>query len=117
MKTSKAYYERFKKEFLRWQQLLGLTQYRIDFFHEDLDGNYAEINANELTKAVRISLNTKISSDNAKADTGPESHARHEAIHLLLHRLMWLGQCRYIESTDLNEEWEAIVVRLEKVLE
>jgi len=27
-----------------------------------------------------------------------------------------LGASRYIETTDLNEEWEAIVVRLEKVL-
>ena len=91
-------------------------QYRIDFFHEKLNHNYAEISAHEMEKAVRISLTTEISKDSAKVDDGPEKHAKHEAIHLLLHRLRWLGDCRYIESTDLNEEWEAIVVRLEKVL-
>ena len=116
MKTSKAYFEKFIAEFLRWRDLFGLTQYRVDFFHEKLDGNYAEISASEMEKAVRISLTTEISKDSAKVDDGPEKHAKHEAIHLLLHRLRWLGDCRYIESTDLNEEWEAIVVRLEKVL-
>ena len=91
-------------------------QYRIDFFHEKLDRNYAEISAHELEKAVRISLNTEISKGSAEVDEGPEAHAKHEAIHLLLNRLMWLGGCRYIETTDLNEECEAVVVRLEKVL-
>jgi len=116
MKTSKAYFEKFKAEFLRWQKELGLTQYRIDFFHEKLDRNYAEISPHELEKAVRVSLNTEISKDSARVDDGPEKHAKHEAIHLLLNRLVWLGGCRYIEGADLNEEWEAIVVRLEKVL-
>ena len=117
MKTSKAYFEKFKAEFLKWQKELGLTQYRIDFFHEKMDKNhYAEILVYELEKAVRISLNTEISKDSTKVDDGPENHAKHEAIHLLLNRLRWLGSCRYIESNDLDEEGEAIVVRLEKVL-
>ena len=116
MKTSKKYFEKFKAEFLKWQKELGLMQYRIDFFHEKLDHSYAEIRVQELEKAVRISLNTEISKDSAGVAGGPEEHARHEAMHLLLHRLRWLGGCRYIESTDLDEEWEAIVVRLEKVL-
>lgn len=29
MKTSKAYFERFKTEFLRWRDRLGLTQYNL----------------------------------------------------------------------------------------
>jgi hypothetical protein len=33
-----------------------------------------------------------------------------------LSRLEFLGSCRYIEGSDLKEEAEAIVVRLEKVL-
>ena len=116
MKTSRAYFEKFKTEFLHWQKELGLMQYRIDFFHEKLDRNYSEIYVRELEKAARVSLSTEINKDSAKIDKGPEIHAKHEAIHLLLHRLMFLGGCRYIETTDLNEEWESIVVRLDKVL-
>lgn len=117
MKTSKAYFGRFKKEFLRWQQLLGLTQYRIDFFHEKLDNLFAGMTVWEKDKIARVSLATEISKDSTNIDPGPEEHAKHEAIHLLIHRLSWLGGCRYIKDDELAEEAEAIVVRLEKVLE
>lgn len=116
MKTSKAYFKRFKKEFLRWRDALGLTQYRIDFFHEKLDCLYAGITVWEKDKTARVSLNTEFSKESFKIDEGPEAHARHEAIHLLIHRLSWLGGCRYITDDDLWEECEAVVVRLEKVL-
>ena len=120
MKTSKAYFNRFKKEFLRWQRLLGLTQYRIDFFHESLrqaDGTtyYAQAEIFESDKFVKVTLTTQIK--DSSIDTGPESHARHEAIHLLIHRLTWLAESRFnLTSGDIDEEAEAIVVRLEKVL-
>jgi len=115
MKISKAYFERFKTEFLRWQKELGLTQYSIAFFHEKLD-EYARIIINEKGKTANVFLNTELNGRTLEADEGPESHAKHEAIHLLLDRLIWLGESRYIERSDLEEEWEAIVVRLEKVL-
>ena len=116
MKTSKAYFERFKAEFLRWRDLLGLKQYRLDFFHEKLDCQYAGMIIWEKEKAARVTLNTEIRKDSAKVDEGPEAHAKHEVIHLLIHRLSWLGGCRYITDDDLAEECEAITVRLEKVL-
>jgi len=118
MKTSKKYFERFKTAFLFWQKELGLTQYRVIFYHQLLkyeeETYFAQLVVGEKNKLAQVSLTTNIK--DPKNDDGPESHAKHEAIHLLLHRLRWLGGCRYIESTDLDEEWEAIVVRLEKVL-
>ncbi|HUS74301.1 MAG TPA: hypothetical protein VMY06_14670 [Sedimentisphaerales bacterium] len=116
MKTSKAYFEKFKAEFLKWQKELGLTQYRIDFFHENLEDSFAQVTVNELGKVACVKLCTKLSKDDVKCDRGPESNARHEVLHLLTNRLRWLGSCRYIETADLDEEWEAVVVRLEKVL-
>lgn len=115
MKTSKAYFERFKKEFLRWVDLLGLTQYRIIFTQEKLYDLYAQMIIEEKGKLAKVSLSTVINVPSF--DTGPESHARHEVIHLLIHRLSWLGGCRYITDDDLGEECEAVVTRLEKVLE
>jgi hypothetical protein len=116
MKTSKAYFERFKKEFLFWQQKLGLTQYRESFKHKKLDREFAKLYTQQLDKIFVAYLNTDIAKDLDPPDDGPEAHARHEVLHLLLSRLVWLGSCRYIEQTDLDEEAEAIVVRLEKVL-
>lgn len=114
MKTSKAYFNRFKKAFLYWQEKLGLTQYRIIFFHEKMDCEYAGMTVWEKEKLARVSLTTVIK--DPSVDDGPEAHAKHEAFHLLIHRLSWLGGCRYITDDELEEECEAVVVRLEKVL-
>jgi len=114
MKTSEKYFERFKEAFLYWQEKLGLTQYEIFFHHHCEDGFYAEIKVDEKGKAADVFLAAKIK--NPKADAGPKSHAKHEALHLLLHRLGWLGECRYIDPDQLFDETEGIVRRLEKVL-
>ena len=120
MKVSKAYFKRFKDEFVRLQRLLGLTQYRIDFFHESLrsdDGStaYAKAQIYEQDKFAKIFLTTEII--DSSIDEGPESHARHEVFHLLIHRLSWLAESRFaVNQSDIDEEAESIVVRLEKVI-
>ena len=116
-KISKVYFNRFKKAFVYWQGRLGLTQYRVSFTHEFDPENYAEITVRQLEKSVTVLLTTELTGLSADSQENPEDHAKHEAIHLLLSRLEFLGCCRYIEGTDLKEEAEAIVVRLEKVLD
>jgi len=116
MKISKAYFNRFKKAFLYWQNKLGLTQYRIDFFRRKLEEHYAQMIVYEKEKMAQVILTTEIIKTSSEVDEGPEAHAKHEAIHLLIHRLSWLGGCRYITDDDLGDECDAIVVRLEKVL-
>ena len=113
MKTSKAYYEKFKAEFVKWQKELGLTQYRVVFYHKPLSEHYATMEITETGKHVSVILCTNIKEP--ENDPGPEIHARHEVAHLLIHRLSWLGGSRYITDDDLAEECEAVVVRLEKV--
>lgn len=115
MKTTKKYFEQFKAEFLRLQKELGLMQYRVVFYHKKMPDDYASIDVDEKGKLASISLTTIIKEPNN--DPGPESHARHEAIHLLIHRLRWLGGSRYITYDEMSEEVEAVVVRLEKVLD
>ena len=119
MKTSKAYFERFKAEFLRWRDKLGLTQYRIVFYHKLLKTRentyFAQLDVSEKDKLVSVFLTTNIV--DPKNDEGPESHARHEVIHLLIHKLTWLGECRFVSEDELYDEAESVVVRLEKVLE
>lgn len=114
MKVSRAYFKEFKKEFIAWQMKLGLTQYEIAFHSGTTKENVAQIAINEMGKLADVYLAKSMSRSNL--EQGPESHARHEAIHLLLHRIKWLGASRYIEDDDLQEEWEALVRRLEKVL-
>jgi len=116
MRTSKAYFNKFKKAFLHWQQKLGLTQYNVKFFHEKLDGSYAELKVGEQEKVACVYLTTELTGRDVTSDEGPEAHAKHEAIHLLLHRIGWLGEQRFTGSDEIHDEAEAVTVRLEKVL-
>ena len=112
MKTTVADFKLFKTSFLDWQVRLGLTQYEAYFEHVQLDGKYAEIDINQIGKVVTARLSKEI----GDVLSYPASDAKHEAVHLLLSRLSWLGQARYIENQDLEEEEEAIVMRLMHVL-
>lgn len=110
-KTSKAYFNRFKASFLEWQERLGLTQYATYFHLEELPNAFAQIHIQQLDMIATVTLSKTHPDDEVAEDLG-----RHEAVHLLIHRLKWLGEDRYIASSDLMEECEAIVMRLEKVL-
>ena len=118
MKIPKTHFERFKKEFNKWVTIFGLTQYRLVFRFEKDTTAYAWIDIDEEGKFATIGFTDEILDSNKDdyRNNPPETHAKHEAIHLLTHRLRWLGGCRYINSDELKEEFEALATRLEKVL-
>jgi len=115
-KISKAYFKKFCASFKDWQAKFGLTQYDVSFFHEFLEEHIAVIQIDETNKIANVTLTTELEGKDVVCDSGPQDHAKHETIHLLLNRLRWLGESRYIERSDLDEEWEALVRRLGKVL-
>ncbi len=115
-KTSKAEFNRFKKEFLRWAELLGLQGYKIYFYHEPLEDEYAEIKISEQGKVADVSLSSKLSDNEKRMWPGPEVDGRHEAIHLLLNRLTFLGNSRFVGCSEICHEEEKVVRILEKVL-
>jgi hypothetical protein len=116
MKTTKQQFEAFKASFLSWQARLGLTQYTAYFFHQPLDGNYATIEVDEMGKVCSVSMTTSIQDAQLSALFNPETHAAHECMHLVSHRLVWLGRQRCICDSDIDEEWEALTRRLQHVL-
>ncbi len=115
-KPNRAYFKRFKDSFLQWQTKFGLTEYRVYFLQEHLDGAYAQLRTNIEGKLAHVVLSTEWDEKCTLLDDGPEEHAKHEVIHLLLARLVWLADHRYIGSGDADEEDEAIVGRLARVL-
>lgn len=117
MKTTKKEFETFKKEFMRWIKKLELGEYRIDFFLDSLDDCFSEITINHMGRAAQVSLSDNISGRDRKAGHSIKSHAKHEAIHLLIGRLGWLGEDRYITKGDIYEEQEKVVRKLENVLD
>ncbi len=115
-RTSKAEFKRFKKEFLFWMEKLSLKGYHPYFFHEPLDGSYATITVNEPGKACNVSYTSELTGLDKEQSNGPEWSARHEAIHLLLSKIRFLGEERFTASDEIKNEDERIVRILEKVL-
>ncbi len=117
LKISREYFETFKESFLYWQKELGLMQYQIQFEQQILNHQYARISVREDVKFALVICNAKHTSQQAAdADDGPEDNAKHEACHLLIARLEWLGNLRYIREEEIYDEDEAVVIRLARVL-
>lgn len=115
-KTTKAEFNRFKKEFKSWVEEFGLKGYRVEFSHEILNGSYAETKVDEQGKVAKVSYGLELTKIDQEFTEGPESDAKHEAIHLLLHRIGFLGEQRWTASDEIRDEAEKLVTILEKVL-
>lgn len=116
MKVSKADFNTFKREFLRWAEILNLKQYRYDFVFKPLDDNYAEIIISEESGVATVYFASELDGQDKDMCRGPEKVAKHEVIHLLLNRLYWLGLQRFVGSSESQHEWEKLVRILEKAL-
>lgn len=115
MKTSKVDFNKFRKSFLRWADRLKCG-YHCYFLHEPLEDVFANIVVSESGKTATVRYNSKIDKVDYSVRPSPEETGRHEAIHLFLHRMHWLGEQRYMGSDEIDHEWERLVRVLEKVL-
>ena len=121
MKATKADFKLFKDTARLWQEKLGLKQYLIHFnLVNDLGKNddgypiFAIVDVSEMGKSATLTMLSEFDKQ-YKSGFDPEEFARHEILHLLTQRLYWLGIQRYLNPTDLKEEWEAVTVRLENL--
>ncbi len=119
IKVTPEQFKLFRDTFRKWQRRCGVDHYRIDFDERKLDGDYAEINPSEYGKCARVTLCNELPSDDQCVIDAfdPARHARHEAIHLMLNRLVWLAQGRFVTNEAILEEWEQLVRRIEKLLD
>ncbi len=114
MKTTRNDFEKFKAEFLRWQRLLGLTDWRICFEHSSTTDAYAEIFANSEGRIATVVFGSTCEGD-AKIGYCPVNTGRHEALELLLARLKSLALARNVTRADVEEEVHAVIRRLENL--
>ena len=106
----------FQKEFKKWQYRFGLTGYKVYFKHEPIDDGFADISINQSEMVVTVRLNRELP-DKDKPHQDVRRSAKHEALHLLLHRLEYLGRCRYIGSEEIYEAVEELVFKLEELID
>lgn len=115
VKTTELDFKEFQQCFHGYQLKFGLTGYNIYFFHKEKKDAYADIVIDQSGKVVRVTFST-IWRDREVNYENINECALHECIHLLLSRLSWLGTCRFIDDSEINEEEEELVVKLSKLL-
>lgn len=113
--TTKRQFQEFKKEFIRMQHKLGMTEWRVCFYHDKTDRAIATITLNHDGLRADIVFSDTLPEEDYNG-LDPKEHARHEALHLLTSPLFYVGECRFVRPDDLHEQWEKLVRRLEKVV-
>lgn len=115
-RTTRAQFEAFKRHFRAWQKRLGLFDWKVYFEHEPLDASFAEIKIHNSQHIALVTMTSRLDADDW-GDFRPRTSARHEALHLLLGDLAAEGRHRFVRPDDLVRTEEAVICRLEKVLE
>lgn len=116
MKITTKQFDEFKKCFLKYYEKFGLQEYRILFQHKQLSSSVAEIVVYEAGKVATVYLTVELPEETSYYFISPEIHAKHEAIHLLIMKLSYLAECRYVQPEEVDTESEALVRRLEKLI-
>jgi len=107
-------FELFKSEFKKWQVKFGLTGYKAYFKHEPIDGAFANIEVNQERMIATVTLNSDLAENKSFKDI--KRTAKHEALHLLIHRLESRGRERYVSPPEIYEASEELVFKLEDLI-
>lgn len=113
--TTIKQFEVFRKECLRLQVVFSLTGYKLYFVMEDLGDSYANVTVGEDTSVATLRLTSCVDVDQLDS-FDPKRHARHEMVHLMIHRLGWLGTCRYLDDCEIPHEDEKLTHKLTELL-
>lgn len=116
MNLTKKQFEEFQSHVKHYVKLFGIKDIEIRFLFEKMEDHIANCHVRQMDKVVTFRLNTVLDADTVKTWKGLKELARHEACHLLTHRLFWLGSARYISDSELTEEWESLAERLNQII-
>lgn len=108
-------FERFQKAYKKYQQMFGLTGYKVYFKYEPVDARFADTTINNADRVVTVRLNSALPKTDIQHKHVTLS-AKHEAIHLLLDHLESLALSRYVKDGEIAEEVESLVFKLEDLI-
>lgn len=113
MTTTKAHFEIFKKECRYWIQRLGLTDWEIEFKHNNEDKeSFCNCRPFLLSRSAVLTL-TKDWEDFKLTNYLVRRYAFHEVCELLMGRLDHIAEARFVRKEEIEEERHAIIRRLE----
>lgn len=112
---AKKQFQVFKKECVKWIRIFGMYGWEYTFLHIDLDNDAGTCTwpDNPAQRQLTISLNTELphySMEDIKRV------AFHEVMEAFFYRISFLGEARYLQPEDIDEERHNIIRTLEKVI-
>ncbi len=118
IKTTKADFEFFKAEALKWIDKFHLGDNEIVFSHREMR-YMGQMSHNYTARRVEISLALVLEGNfgtGYKKEKLIQEVALHEVLELLLGRLTRLAEARFIDPDEIEAETHAIIHRIEKVV-
>ena len=115
MKKQNKKLELFKKWFIHYQYIFGLTGYRITFAFCDIGNNLAQLATDHGLMIATASLSNNLPK-NQRSNSNIKDHAKHEAIHLLLARFSYNAWGRFVTKPEMVETEEEVVNKLENLI-
>ena len=108
----------FQKEFKKWQREFGLNGWKVYFRYRIIKPKerFAELDRDCNNYVATASLNSEVPDYN-KPFVDIKRDAKHEAIHLLLSRLVGLAEYRYASNQEISESEEELVNKLMGLIE
>jgi hypothetical protein len=104
----------FKEEFTKYQNLLGLTGYKVYFTYEPMS-DFGDITCQHTDMIAMVRLNSQVP-EHDLPNVDVKRTAKHEAIHLLLMRLEYLAEERNIRHDEVVAACEEAVNKLGVVI-
>lgn len=114
--TSKADYELFKKEFMKWINLFGITDNVYEFKHDEIDNAYSFVIGDFESRRYLITFAKTFALLESPLKEQIKDTAFHEAMECLLYRLRCLIADRKFDEEVADSEVHAVINRLQGVL-
>ena len=116
MKIPISEFNRYKKKFIKMQQILNLRCYHIYFKFEPIKNAYAKIFVDQEGGCATVTLSNEEDKLQYNERPSPEQLAIHEVSHLFMAKLGYLAKERFVDENELEIEEEKLVRILERLL-
>ena len=113
-KTTAKHFEIFKVECQKWIEIFGLKGWRFHYDHKKLDNAWARAIFNMNGRNATLQLNIEWGESVDIRDI--KMSAFHEVCEVLFCRLKLIGESRYIQEDELQEEVHNLIRTFENVL-
>lgn len=108
----------FKAECRRWVDRFGLTDWKLYYTFEEIEGGLASVNRDWEGKCATVTLHPfQERIPKADVEASVKSSARHEMLHLLLGELDYLNGRRAISNDIWSAAEHGVIRRLERALD